>query len=142
MLTLKPFKILHLWCTWELFFLIFFLKFLLSLPPSAPHDLTPPCVDTKRLRVYIQNVPVCAGTTSTCFIHVDVVTLFSACPTTEPQHTTHNNTPQHTTTHHNTHINLTHPETVNNVMCVGVWRVCESSHYQSREQFLYFQHYR
>ena len=33
----------------------------------------PPCVHPKRLCVYIQNVPVCASTTSTCIKHVDVV---------------------------------------------------------------------
>ena len=27
----------------------------------------PPCVDSKRARVYVQNVPVCTGTTRTCF---------------------------------------------------------------------------
>ena len=30
------------------------------------YSKTPPCVDSKRLRVYIQNVPVCTSTTSTC----------------------------------------------------------------------------
>ena len=35
--------------------------FFFSLPPL---DLTPPCIDSKRLRAYIQNVSVCARTTS------------------------------------------------------------------------------
>ena len=30
------------------------------------HAENPPCVYTKRLRVYVQNVSVCAGTTRTC----------------------------------------------------------------------------
>ena len=34
----------------------------------------PPCVDSKRLRVYIQNVSVCTGTTRTCQVH-----MFDTC---------------------------------------------------------------
>ena len=56
-----------------------------------------------RLRVYVQNVPVCTGTTPTCFTHVGLVPVhtgtferthvgFSACHT--PHHT-----PLHTTLH-------------------------------------------
>ena len=38
------------------------------------------CVDSQRLRVYIQNVPVYAGTTSTCIKHVRVVPVHTeAC---------------------------------------------------------------
>ena len=33
---------------------------------------TPPCVDSKRLRVYVQHVPVCTGKTPACSTHVGV----------------------------------------------------------------------
>ena len=43
----------------------------------------PPCVDSERPRVYVENVPVCTGTTRTCFntcargagIHGDVLNV-------------------------------------------------------------------
>ena len=54
MLTFELFKIHHLWCALELFFSSLFR---LSISRT-------PCVDSKRFRVYIQNVSVCAGTTS------------------------------------------------------------------------------
>ena len=31
-----------------------------------------PCADSKRFRVYVQNVPVCTGNRSTCSKHVDL----------------------------------------------------------------------
>ena len=34
---------------------------------DSPPPLPPPCVDSERPRVYVQNVPVCTGTTRTCF---------------------------------------------------------------------------
>ena len=84
----------------------------------------PPYVHSKRPRVYIQNVPVCTGTTRTCVstcargagTHGDILNAhtgtfwtdtlgFSAChtthrtenTTTETTPTTHNNTPQQQT---------------------------------------------
>ena len=35
-------------------------------PSPSPSPPLHPCVDSKRLRVHIQNVPVCTGTTRTC----------------------------------------------------------------------------
>ena len=86
------------------------------LPPFLPSH---PCVRPKNLRVQIQNVSVCTGTTPACGntcargagAHGDVLNLhtevFSSCqaaPHTTPhtQHNTQHNT-QHTTQHtHNT----------------------------------------
>ena len=88
--------------------------------PSFPPSL--PCVRPKNLRVWIQNVPVCTGTTPACGntcargarTHGDVLNLhtevFSACqaaPHTTP-HTQHNTT--HNTTH-TTHDTTTHNTT-------------------------------
>ena len=41
-----------------------------SLPSSSRSHA--PCVDSTRLRVYIQNASVCTGKKSTCFRHVDL----------------------------------------------------------------------
>ena len=39
-----------------------------------------PSVDSSRLRVYIQDVPMCNGNTSTCIRHVDVLPVHTkAC---------------------------------------------------------------
>ena len=84
----------------------------LTVTPSSPL-----CVRPENLRVWIQNVPVCTGTTPACVTtcgrgagaHGDVLNLhtedLSACqaaPHTIPHHTTHNTT-QHTTHHNTTH---------------------------------------
>ena len=91
----------------------FFSLFLFALPLS----LTPPCVDSKRPRVYVQNVPVYTGTTRTCV---------SSCPRGRFErtrgrrfesthgvfpvcHTTHPHT--HTHTHHNTRHKTQHTTT-------------------------------
>ena len=64
----------------------------------------PPCVHPKRLCVYIQHVPVCTCTTSTCMKHVDEVPVH-----TGTRHDTTHNTatpPSPTTqthTYHTTH---------------------------------------
>ena len=99
-------------------------------PPSL--SLTPPCVHPRRLRVYIQHVPVYAGTTRTCFnmcawcrytrrrvecTHGDVLDghtgFFSTCHTTTPQHpprdTTHKT--QHNTTQHDSTTTRQHNST-------------------------------
>ena len=62
------------------------------LPPVGPFK-TSPCVRSKRLRVYVQNVPVCTGTTRTCFNSLRTGTVPSRA--THRQHTTH--TTAHTT---------------------------------------------
>ena len=89
-------------------------------PPLSLLFPSPPCVRPKNLRVWIQNVPVCTGTTPACGntcargagTHGDVLNLhtevFSACqaaPHTTPHHThttQHTHTHTHTTQHHNT----------------------------------------
>ena len=78
----------------------------------------PPCVDSKRPRVYVQNVPMCTGTTRTCFntcargagIHGDVLNVH-----TEAFLKPHTgffprffNVPQHTNTHTQTHTHTKH----------------------------------
>ena len=40
-------------------------------PPSSP--LLPPCVHSKRPRVYVQNVPVCCVNMPTCIKHVGML---------------------------------------------------------------------
>ena len=83
-----------------------------------------PCVESKRPRVYIQNVPVCTGTTRTCvttcgrgagihgdvlnahtegvlYIHTRFFRVFSACRNTHkhtPRPQRHTHTPHNTTT--------------------------------------------
>ena len=96
-----------------------FLLLLLSSPCVRPKK--PPCVDSKRLRVYVQDVPVCTDTTpacgSTCArgagTHGDVLNLhtevFSACHTTH--HTHHTHTATHTATH-TTHTNTHNTQTL------------------------------
>ena len=79
-------------------------------------DPLPLCVDSKRPRVYVQNVPVCTGTTRACFntcargagIHGDVLNVHTEAflkPNTGsfsvPQHT-HKHTHKHTNTHTHT----------------------------------------
>ena len=72
----------------------------------------PPCVDSERPRVYVRNVPVCTGTTSTSFntcargagIHGDVLNVhteaFLKPNTVFPRFFC---VPQHTQTHTHTH---------------------------------------
>ena len=107
--------------------------------PSLPLSSSPPllpCVDSKRPRVYVQKVPVCAGTTPACGntcargagTHGDVLNphtgVFQCAtpPHTTPQHTYHTthaqHTPQHTpqqphTTHHTPHTTYTTQHTHN-----------------------------
>ena len=83
-----------------------------------------PCMDSERPRVYVQNVPVCTGTTRTCFntcahgagIHGDVLNVHTEAFLTPntcfplffgvPQHTHTHQT--HTTTTNNTTTTTTH----------------------------------
>ena len=86
--------------------------------------LPPVCVHSKRPRVWIQNIPVCTGTTRTCFntcargasIHGDVLNVhteaflkpntgfstFFSVPQLTHTHQTHTTTNNTTTTQHNT----------------------------------------
>ena len=114
----------------------------------------PPCVDSKRLRVYIQNGSCVPATRPRAQItwafllaHTETFRMYTrrrfdsthvvferVTPHTTTPHTTHH-TPQqqhnntHTPTNHNTPTHHTHifmlPTTVNYVLCVVVWRgVC------------------
>ena len=79
---------------------------------------TPPCVDSKRLRVCVQDASVCTGKTPACVGHAGVFTrrrlerthggvlIYTrrSFPHAKPHHTSQNNTtPHHTTTHHTMH---------------------------------------
>ena len=84
-------------------------------PPVYPFN-TPPCVHSKRPRVYRHHAHMCFNMCAWCrhtrrrfeCTHGSVLnlhTVFSACHTTwhTPRHTTtHHDTPRHTTTHHDT----------------------------------------
>ena len=82
----------------------------------------PPVYVQNALRVYVQNVPVCTGTTHTCFnmcargagTHGDVLNVHTGTcgvDTRVFQRVTHH-TPH--TTHHTTHNNTTHNNTTHN----------------------------
>ena len=91
------------------------------LPPPCP-----PCVDSTRLHMSVQNVPVCTGTTRTCFntcargagMHGDVSNVHTEAflnPHTGfsrffsvPQHTNTHTHQTHTTTTNNTTTTTTH----------------------------------
>ena len=85
--------------------------FFLSLTPLFPLSLTPPCVDSKRCRVYVQNVPcvpaprphaekhVCCQHTRGLSQRTHV--FFSACHTTPRTHHDHDH-------NHNHSLNLNH----------------------------------
>ena len=89
--------------------------------------------DSKRLRVCIETVSVCAGKTPTCSTHVGVLPAH-----TETFEYTHGgvlnlhtgvffsvtHTPPSTSPTHTTHINLMLAKTVKLFVVVVAWRVC------------------
>ena len=123
-----------------------------------------PCVDSKRLRVYVQDVSVCTGTRPACSTHAGLLPVhteasrtytprrfepthgaFSACQasphtthhTHAPPHHTHHHTTTHTTTQHHTTTHNPHNDTTPHVDHPRVQRRrrhCAATHSLSRGQ--------